>query len=125
MTEAKMWVDAMLPIFDRIMAWLTVAFLCYLALKSLQALMKYIGKSNAGIAGKAVLYAVPLFLAPCIEKLADILLNDQWPTLPRMAFCAMLGFSSMCIGLRAYFDGSYERDRAKPNPNNPDRGDGR
>ena len=69
---------------------------------------------NMSIAGKATLYAIPLFLGPVIEKLADILMNDQWPSLPRMVFCCILGLSAMCIGLRAYFDGSYERDRAKP-----------
>jgi len=66
------------------------------------------------ICGKALLYAVPLFLAPCIEKLADSLLNGFWPSPQQCVFSAMLGLSSMCFGLRAYFDGSYERERAKP-----------
>jgi hypothetical protein len=56
---------------------------------------------------------VPLFLAPCIEKLADILMNDSWPSPQKVVFSGILGLSSMCIGLRAYFDGSYERDRVK------------
>ncbi len=68
---------------------------------------------KASIVLKAFLYATPLFLAPCIEKLADILMNDQWPSLPRIVFSAMLGASSMCFGLRAFFDGSYERERTK------------
>lgn len=76
---------------------------------------------NLSITGKALLYAIPLFLAPVIEKLADILMNDQWPSVPKLVFSGILGLSAMCIGLRAYFDGSYERERAKPelNPNNP------
>ncbi len=63
------------------------------------------------VAFKATLYAVPLFLAPFVDKIADLLFNDTWPTLPKLAGCALLGVVSMCIGLRAYFDGSYERSK--------------
>ncbi len=62
-----------------------------------------------GIMLKGMLYAIPLFLAPCIEKLADVMQDGQWPTPQRLTFCGMLGLSAACIGLRAYFDGSAER----------------
>lgn len=113
MNEAEMWVKATLPIFDRLMTWLCVAFLLWLFWQVAAIVMRHASKPGGSIYGKAVLYAIPLFLAPCVEKLADILMNDQWPTLPRMVFCLILGLSNMCIGLRAYFDGSYERDRPK------------
>jgi hypothetical protein len=64
------------------------------------------------IASKALLYAIPLFLAPFVDKLANLLLNDQWPTLPKLAGCILLGTVSCSIGLRAFFDGSYERSKS-------------
>ena len=67
------------------------------------------------INGKALLYAVPLFLAPFVDKLADLLLNDQWPSLPKLCGCALLGTVSASIGLRAFFDGSYERSKPTGN----------
>jgi hypothetical protein len=66
------------------------------------------------ITGKALLYAIPLFLAPFVDKLADLLLNDQWPSAPKLVGCALLGVVSASIGLRAYFDGSYERSKDVP-----------
>ena len=66
-----------------------------------------------GIYGKAALYAIPLFLAPCIEKLADVMQDGIWPSPQRLVFCTMLGLSGMCIGLRAYFDGSAEREKQR------------
>ena len=70
------------------------------------------------ISGKAALYAIPLFLAPFVDKLADLLLNDQWPSLPKLVGCALLGTVSASIGLRAFFDGSYQRrqEELKPEP---------
>lgn len=62
-----------------------------------------------GIFGKASLYAVPLFLAPFLDKLADFLLRGQWPTAQMVVYCTLAGIVSMCIGLRAFFDGSAER----------------
>ena len=70
--------------------------------------MKYLND----ISGKALLYAVPLFLAPFVDKLADLLLNDQWPSLPKLVGCSLLGAVSASIGLRAFFDGSYERRKS-------------
>ena len=64
---------------------------------------------------RAVLYAVPLFLAPFAEKIADILFADQWPSLPKVVACAMTGIVTMCIGLRAYYDGSYQRNKDATN----------
>lgn len=58
---------------------------------------------------KAVLYAIPLLLTPFADKAVAIMLQNEWPTLPMMAGCAVLGVISAAIGLRAYFDGSYER----------------
>lgn len=60
---------------------------------------------------KAGLYAVPLYLTPFIEKLGDGLMNGNWPCWQQVIFCSLLGFSSTAIGLRAFFDGSYERNK--------------
>jgi hypothetical protein len=62
-----------------------------------------------GIFGKASLYAVPLFLAPFLDKMADFLLRGEWPTIQMAVYCTIAGIISMCIGLRAFFDGSAER----------------
>ena len=61
------------------------------------------------ISFKAALYAVPLFLAPFVDKLAPDLFNDNWPSKQSVVGCVLLGTVSMCIGLRAFFDGSYQR----------------
>lgn len=64
------------------------------------------------ISGKALLYAVPLFLTPFIDKVGALLFNDQYPSVPMIIGCTLLGISSTCIGLRAFFDGSYERRKS-------------
>ena len=61
------------------------------------------------ISGKAALYAIPLFLTPFVDKLAPVFFNDQWPSYQKLIGCALLGVVSTCIGLRAFFDGSYQR----------------
>ena len=63
--------------------------------------------------GYAILYTIPLFLLPFSEKLWDILWQDQWPSLPKLAACAIAGTISSCFGLRMYYDGSAERERQK------------
>ena len=63
------------------------------------------------ISFKAALYAVPLFLAPFVDKLAPDLFNDNWPSKQSVVGCVLLGTVSMCIGLRAFFDGSVERKK--------------
>lgn len=60
---------------------------------------------------KAFLYGVPLFLTPFADKILPILFEDKWPSLPKLAGCTVLGVISCSIGLRAYFDGSYERGK--------------
>ncbi len=67
------------------------------------------------ISGKATLYAVPLFLAPFVDKLGNILLTGEWPSAPMMVGCGLLGIVSASIGLRAFFDGSYERKKTNGN----------
>ena len=64
------------------------------------------------ISGKAFLYAVPLFLAPFVDKVGAILFNGQWPSIPMLVGCSLVGTASTCIGLRAFFDGSYERRKS-------------
>ena len=64
------------------------------------------------ISGKALLYAVPLFLAPFVDKLGTGLFNGTWPTLPVVVGCILLGTVQTSIGLRAFFDGSYERRKS-------------
>ena len=70
--------------------------------------MKYIND----ISGKAALYAIPLFLTPFVDKLGTLLLNGQWPTIPAVVGCTLLGICASAIGLRAFFDGSYERRKS-------------
>ena len=65
------------------------------------------------ISGKALLYAAPLFLAPFVDKLAPDLFNNSWPSYQSIVGCILLGTVSMCIGLRAFFDGSYERKKTE------------
>lgn len=60
---------------------------------------------------KAFLYAVALFLTPFADKIIPILFNDKWPSLPMMLGCTILGVIATSIGLRAYYDGSYERSK--------------
>jgi hypothetical protein len=64
------------------------------------------------ISGKALLYAIPLFLTPFVDKCGDILLKGNWPSLPMIVLSAILGIIAAAIGLRAFFDGSYERKKA-------------
>ena len=61
------------------------------------------------ISMKALLYAVPLFLAPFLDKIGELLFSDAWPSPQKLVGCTLAGIISTCIGLRAYFDGSYER----------------
>jgi hypothetical protein len=63
------------------------------------------------ISGKALLYAIPLFLTPFVDKLGALLLDGKWPTIPATVGCCLLGIVSASIGLRAFFDGSYERKK--------------
>lgn len=64
------------------------------------------------INGKALLYAIPLFLTPFVDKLGNVLLNGEWPTLPAVVGCGLLGVVAASIGLRAFFDGSYQRRKS-------------
>ena len=60
---------------------------------------------------KATLYAIPLFLTPFADKIVSILFLDKWPSLQMVVGCSILGLIAVALGLRAYFDGSYERQR--------------
>lgn len=60
---------------------------------------------------KAFLYAVPLFLTPFADKIVAILFQDQWPSLPKIVGCAVLGTIATSLGLRMFYDGSYERSK--------------
>ena len=64
------------------------------------------------ISGKAALYAIPLFLTPFVDKLGTLLLNGTWPTPQAVVGCTLLGVCAASIGLRAFFDGSYERRKS-------------
>ena len=63
------------------------------------------------INGKALLYAIPLFLTPFADKMGDLLLNGNWPSLPMVVGCTILGLIAASIGLRAFYDGSYQRNK--------------
>ena len=69
---------------------------------------------------RAWLYAIPLFLTPFADKIVPILEGDKWPSPMRLVACAIVGLIASAIGLRAYYDGSYQRhadDKAKANGN--------
>ena len=68
---------------------------------------RYLNEIN----GKALLYALPLFLTPFADKMGAMLLNGEWPSLPMCAGCTLLGLIAASIGLRAFYDGSYERSK--------------
>lgn len=63
------------------------------------------------INGKALLYAIPLFLTPFAEKLGNLMWDSYWPTLPQLVICSIVGTISASVGLRAFYDGSYERSK--------------
>lgn len=69
------------------------------------------------ISGKAALYAIPLFLTPFVDKLGALLFDGKWPTAPSVVACTMLGTIAACIGLRAFYDGSYERRKSGSDAN--------
>ncbi len=71
--------------------------------------MENIGHSDVG--RKAFLYGIALFLAPFADKVVPVLFEDKWPSVPSLLGCALLGVISCSIGLRAYYDGSYERSK--------------
>ena len=60
---------------------------------------------------KAALYGIPIFLASFSDKLGDMLYNGNWPTWPPVVGCVLSGTVAACIGLRAFFDGSVEREK--------------
>lgn len=64
------------------------------------------------ISGKALLYFIPLFLTPFADKLGAGLLAGTWPSMPSVVGCIILGTIAGCIGLRAFYDGSYERRKS-------------
>lgn len=63
--------------------------------------------------GKALLYAIPIFLTPFGDKIVPILFEDQWPSLQKSVGCSILGLIAATIAVRAYYDGSAERRRIK------------
>lgn len=71
--------------------------------------------AETDIKWKATLYAIPLFLTPFADKIIPILFDNKWPSLPMVFGCTLLGTVAASLGLRMYFDGSYER--AKQNGN--------
>ena len=60
---------------------------------------------------KAFLYGVALFLTPFTDKIIPILFEDKWPSVPMTVGCVILGVIATAIGIRAYYDGSYERSK--------------
>ena len=68
---------------------------------------------------KSGLYGFALFMTPFADKVIPILFADKWPS-PQMTLgCAILGSIAASIGLKAYFDGSYERGRTGLAPSRP------
>ncbi len=72
------------------------------------------------VSGKAMLYFVPLFLAPFADKLGTALLAGTYPSCPQIIYCAIVGTIAACIGLRAYYDGSYQRRQDEVKSDTPE-----
>ena len=66
---------------------------------------------DADIKYKAILYAIPLFLTPFADKIISVLFTDKWPSWQMVMGCVILGAISSSLGLRMFFDGSYERSK--------------
>ena len=66
---------------------------------------------DADIKYKALLYAIPLFLTPFADKIISVLFTDKWPSWQMVMGCVILGTIASSLGLRMYFDGSYERSK--------------
>ena len=66
---------------------------------------------DADIKYKALLYAIPLFLTPFADKIISVLFTDKWPSWQMVMGCVILGAISSSLGLRMFFDGSYERSK--------------
>lgn len=73
--------------------------------------LKTMKRAFNSVNGKAALYAIPLFLTPFSEKLGNLLWEGFWPTYPQLIACSIAGTIATCIGLRAFYDGSYERSK--------------
>jgi len=69
------------------------------------------GIGHTDVSKKAFLYGLALFLSPFADKIVPILFNNEWPSLPMTLGCSLLGTIQCSIGLRAYYDGSYERSK--------------
>ena len=67
---------------------------------------------DADIKYKALLYAIPLFLTPFADKIISVLFTDKWPSWQMVMGCVILGTIASSLGLRMFFDGSYERSKA-------------
>ena len=74
-------------------------------------------KIFSDINGKALLYVIPLFLTPFIDKMGDLMYNGYWPTMPQIVISTLVGIAQASVGLRAYYDGSYERSKTNENTN--------
>lgn len=60
---------------------------------------------------RCLLYAAILFLSPFGEKLGPVLQNNEWPTPQSILLCSLIGIVAALVGVRAYLDGSNERER--------------
>ncbi len=80
-------------------------------------LISRLGKALASdVSGKAMLYFIPLFLTPFADKLGPSLLDGKYPTGPAIFGCTLLGTIAGCYGLKAYYDGSYQRNKDEKPP---------
>jgi hypothetical protein len=64
---------------------------------------------NGGVRFKALLWAGAAFLGPFIEKVAEKLTHDTWPSPPLLLLACLTGGLQVFIVLRSYYDGSAQR----------------
>jgi len=69
------------------------------------------------IQGKAALYAIPLFLTPFVDKMGPYWTQGNFAPLSMYPYCLLTGIIAACIGLRAFYDGSYERRKSGSDAN--------
>lgn len=62
---------------------------------------------------RATLYFIAAFLPALTEKIVEVLSHDKWPTPQRWTLSIIMGTSAAVVALRAYYDGSAQRNSDK------------
>lgn len=63
--------------------------------------------------GRGILYFGIAFLSPFTEAIIEALKKDVWPTPQRLVLGLLVGLGVGLLALRAFFDGSVQRNKDK------------